>query len=70
MFLYWIVLCISTLIEQNVYWLVNIHALRILLLIAMLNPKINLKKKIMQACFNGERPLFEEVLEKIGKRCV
>jgi hypothetical protein len=69
MFLYWIILCASTLIEQNLAWLVDLHFLRISLLIAMLTPKVNLKRKLLQTCITGDKPLFEIALKEIGQKC-
>ena len=69
MFLYWIILCASTLIEQNLAWLVDLHFLRITLLVTMLTPKINLKRKILQTCITGDKPLFEIALKEIGQKC-
>lgn len=69
MLLYWIVLCVSTLIEQNLAWLVDLHFLRIVLLIAMLTPKINLKRILLQTCITGDKPLFEIALKEIGQKC-
>lgn len=69
MLLYWIVLCATTLIEQNLAWLLDLHFLRIILLVAMLTPKVNLKRKLMQTCITGDKPLFEIALKEIGQKC-
>lgn len=69
MILYWILICITSLIESWVSGVVNIHTLRVIFFIAMLNPKINLKRKITETCLVGDKAWFEILLSQIQEKC-
>ena len=47
----------------------NIHTLRVIFFIAMLNPKINLKRKITETCLVGDKAWFEILLSQIQEKC-
>ena len=53
MFIYWIVLCITSLIDSWFFFIPFLHELRVLFLAATLTPKINLKRRIYELAFTG-----------------
>ena len=59
MLVYWISFVLSSFL-QPIY---GMQTMRIILLVAMLSPKIDYKKKIYEALFTGDQPDFEVYLD-------
>lgn len=65
MLLYWVTFVLVSLVQGVLSFLPGIDLVRVLLLTAMLTPKVNLKQKLYSWLFEGERPEFENYLSQV-----
>ena len=65
MLLYWVTFVLVSLVQGVLSFLPGIDFVRVLLLTAMLTPKVNLKQKLYSWLFDGERPEFENYLSQV-----
>ncbi len=69
MFIYWICVCVFTLLQRWLLVIPGLHTIKVIILAAMLNNKVNLKRKMLEIGFSGESALFEGMLKMISAIC-